>query len=86
MGSAGHKPQSRKASRKPHVGQLIRAEMEARGLSVRALSALSDVPTRDLLGLFGGELLRLSVARGLGTGLGVGTSFVLQLDAECRRP
>jgi plasmid maintenance system antidote protein VapI len=70
----------------PHIGQLIQAEMEARGLSVKALSALSDLPTRDLLGLFSGELLRLSVARGLGRGLGLSMPFLLQLDAECRRP
>jgi hypothetical protein len=68
----------------PHIGRLIHAEMEARGLSVRALSFLSDVPTRDLVGLFSGELLRMSVARGLGRGLGVGAPFLLQLDAECR--
>jgi plasmid maintenance system antidote protein VapI len=86
MGSAGHKPLCRKTSKRPHVGQLIRAEMEARGLSVRALARLADRPVRDLRDLFAGGLPRTQVLEAIGRAFGTGTTLWLQLDAECRGP
>lgn len=85
--AGGHRDGVRQRDRqRSHVGQLVHSEMVQRGLSVRELAALSDLSTRDLVDLFGGALLRLSVARGLGRGLGVGMTFILQLDAELRGP
>jgi plasmid maintenance system antidote protein VapI len=71
---------------KSHVGRLIHAEMVGRGLSERDLARLADRPVRDLRDLFAGGLPRTRVLEAIGRAFGTGTTFWLQLDAECRGP
>jgi plasmid maintenance system antidote protein VapI len=90
MPAAGQHGPLRKKPQKPHVGQLIRAEMEARGLTVKALASLADRPVNDLRDLFAGGLVRMSVMHAIGRAFGTGPELWLGLAEECdalgRRP